>query len=308
MTSADFPFFVVGSARSGTTMLRLMLNAHPEVAVPPESRFIVELYKGSDEVEVEPLLRELARHKRFRHWELPVEAVRSELGNVERTYYSDVMRATYKAYARLQGKTRWGDKTPRYVEDIGLLSRILDDARFIHLIRDGRNVSLSYADVPFGPKTVAQVADLWSRRVASGMDEGRRLEHRYIEVRYEDLVDDAAGEIKNLCEFLDLEFDPGILDYTERARDAVLPRASTFNPNVTRRPMANMRSWEDAMPESQIEIFEAIAGPVLSELGYPRRYPSPGRLARIKAAIGRVGLPVGYLRKSTHRPVEKRQE
>jgi hypothetical protein len=296
MSRADLPFFVVGSARSGTTMLRLMLNAHPEVAVPPESRFVVDLYTGSGEVDISTLLTALARHSRFEAWELPIEAVRSELGDVARARYADVMRAAYRAYARLQGKPRWGDKTPRYVEHLDLLARIFDDARFIHLIRDGRNVALSYADVPFGPKTVAAAADLWARRVGAGMRLGRSLGGRYLEVRYEDLVEDAAGEIKSLCEFLELDFDPGMLDYTERARDAVLPRAAEYNPNVTRKPISNVRSWETVMAEDQVEVFEAVAGPVLSDLGYPRRYPSPGRAARLLASLGRAGVPVGRLR------------
>jgi hypothetical protein len=296
MSQADLPFFVVGSARSGTTMLRLMLNAHPEVAVPPESRFVVDLYTGSDEVDTSALLSRLAQHHRFEAWELPIEAVRGELGDAARAPYADVMRAAYRAYARLQGKSRWGDKTPRYVEDLGLLSSMFGDARFIHLIRDGRNVALSYADVPFGPKTIAAAADLWGRRVSAGMRVGRTLEHRYLEMRYEDLVEDAAGEIKSLCEFLELEFDPGMLDYTERARDAVLPRAATYNPNITCAPMSNVRSWETDMAEDQVEVFEAVAGPVLSDLGYPRRYPSPSRTARLMALLGRAGVPVGRLR------------
>jgi hypothetical protein len=293
--SEDFPFFVVGSARSGTTMLRLMLNAHPEVAVPPESRFIVDLYRGSDEVDVPTLLTELEQYTRFTAWELPIEAVRRELDDVSRPSFPDVMRAVYRAYARLQGKSRWGDKTPRYVENLDLLAHLFPDARFIHLIRDGRNVALSYADVPFGPKTIAAAADLWARRVKAGMAVGRRLAHRYIEMRYEDLVEDAAGEIKSLCEFLELEFDPGMLDYTERAREAVLPRAAIYNPNVTREPISNVRSWETGMSSYRIEVFEAVAGPVLSDLGYPRRYPAPGRRARLAAALGRFGLPVGRL-------------
>ena len=277
-------------------MLRLMLNAHPEVAVPPESRFVVDLYTGSDEVETLALLTRLAQHDRFAAWELPIEAVRGELGDTTRAPYADVMRAAYRAYARLQGKSRWGDKTPRYVEHLDLLSRLFGDARFIHLIRDGRNVALSYADVPFGPKTAAAAADVWARRVSAGMRVGRTLEHRYLEMLYEDLVEDAAGEIKALCEFLELDFDAGMLDYTERARDAVLPRAASYNPNITRKPMSNVRAWETSMPEDQVEVFEAVAGPVLSDLGYPRHFPSPSRAARLKASLGRAGIPVGRLR------------
>jgi hypothetical protein len=291
------PFFIVGSARSGTTMLRLMLNAHPEVAVPPESRFIVELYTGAEEVETSEFIDQLGRHRRFMTWDLPKEAVREELEDRPRVRFTDAVRAAFRAYAQVNGKVRWGDKTPRYVQHIPLLARLFPDARFIHLVRDGRNVALSYADVPFGPKTITRVARLWSDRVSSGSASGRPLgPTRYIEIHYEDLVEDAEGQAKSLCEYLDLEFDPGMLEYTERSRGAVLPRAARYNPHVAEKPIPSIRSWENGMPSSQVELFEALAGPVLSSLGYPRRFPNPGADARVRAALGRLGVPIGRIK------------
>jgi len=273
-----------------------MLNAHRSVAVPPESRFVVELWQGHNEVEVNRFLSRLDAHKRFQAWDLPVESVRSELGDADKISYATAIEAAYNSYARVHGKTRWGDKTPRYVEDIPFLAELFPTARFVHLIRDGRNVALSYAHVPFGPKNVTKAAQLWADRVRVGCKAGRALPAgRYIEVRYEDLVEDAPGEAKDLCEFLELDFDPGMLEYTERARDAVLTRAAQYNPNVTSKP-TKTRSWEEEMPADQVETFEAVAGDVLSELGYERRFPDPSAGARIKALLGRVGLPVGRLR------------
>ena len=293
------PFFIVGSARSGTTLLRLILNAHPEVAVPPESRFITELWTGKSEVELRSFLDRLASHKRFQTWDLPIEAVAQEVGDVATIGYADAIRAAFSAYAHVNGKPRWGDKTPRYVEDLDLVAGLFPDARFIHLIRDGRNVALSYAHVPFGPKTVGKAADLWSKRVMAGREAAPRLgAERYLEIWYEDLVEDAAGETKDICEFLDLEFDPGMLDYTERARGSVLPRASMYNPRVTEKPQANVRSWQDSMRPGQVEVFEAVAGSTLSLLGYERRFPEPGARARTIAKLSVLGVPVGRIRDS----------
>ncbi|MDQ3962331.1 MAG: sulfotransferase [Actinomycetota bacterium] len=292
------PFFIVGSARSGTTLLRLMLNAHANVAVPPESRFITELWTGTDVVEIGSFLRALDNHPRFQTWDLPISAVRDELEGREQVPYADAISAAYRAYTRVHGKQRWGDKTPRYVEHITFLSSLWADARFIHLIRDGRDVALSYADVPFGPKTVGRAARLWARRVKTGCDSGRALpKGRYLEVNYEDVVDDAEGEIKDICDFLDLDFDPGMLDYTERARGSVLPRASMYNPNVVK-PPSKTRSWRESMDPRRVEAFEAVAGDVLSELGYERRYDEPGVRAVIVGRLGDMGLPFGRLKGS----------
>jgi len=290
------PFFIVGSARSGTTLLRLILNAHADVAVPPESRFIVELWNGNDEVAVHDFVDRLGSHHRFDQWDLPISAVRDEIGDTTRLRYADAVGAAFRAYARVQGKSRWGDKTPRYVEHIPLLANLWPEARFIHLIRDGRDVARSYADVPFGPKTVGKAATLWATRVRKGITDGRALEQgRYIEINYEDLVDDAEGETKDICDFLELDFDPGMLDYTERARGSVLPRASMYNPNVTQKP-SRTRSWHESMPRSQVEIFEAMAGDVLAELGYERAFPEPSAKAKLIGKLGAAGLPIGLLK------------
>ena len=307
------PFFIVGSARSGTTLLRLMLNAHPEVAIPPESRFITELWRGRPRVDADELLNALEAHERFRLWDLPIDAVRAELAAAHarpagpgpwRLDYVDVITAAYVAYARANsGKSRWGDKTPRYVEHIPLIASLYPSSRFIHLLRDGRNVALSYADVPFGPKTAARAAALWAKRVSAGIEGGRPLGGaRYLELRYEDLVDDPESHVRVLCDFLLLDFDRGMLDYTERSRDSVMPTAGANNPHVTGPPRPRLRSWELAMPEEQVRSFEAVAGGLLEQLGYPRRFPRPGAAARARAALGRARLPVDRLTPSRPRP------
>lgn len=293
------PFFIVGSARSGTTLLRMVLDSHPDVGVPPESRFIVELYQGRDRVSVDTTLDRLERHPRFRLWDLPIEAVSKELPDSPELPYAEVMAGAYRAYVRREGKTRWGDKTPRYVEAIPLLARLWPQARFIHLVRDGRNVALSYADVPFGPKTVGAAARLWGERVRDGVAEGRAVgADRYLELHYEDLVEDPEEEIKNICAFLDLAFDEVMLSYEDQARARALQRARHYNPNVMRPPIKQVRSWEEKMAPGQIEMFEATAGDVLSELGYPRRYERPSLRARVGARLGALGLPIGRLRSS----------
>ena len=273
-----------------------MLNAHPKVALPPESRFVVELYDGSDEVDVADLLRRLEAHKRWSTWGLPIASVASELEGLERAPYADVMEACYRAFARTRNKSMYGDKTPRYVEHIDLLHRLWPQARFVHLVRDGREIALSYADVPFGPKTVAKAARLWDRRVGRGMTAGRTLpEDHYLELRYERLLVDTEECLRTLTRFLGIEFDPRMLEFDTLARKEVLERSRNYNPHVTEK-IARTRFWAEQMPLAQVEVFEAIAGETLSDLGYERRFPRPGIAARISAGLGLAGAPVGRLR------------
>jgi hypothetical protein len=289
------PFFIVGSARSGTTLLRMLFNAHPDIAVPPESRFIVELRPDHDPVEVESFLAGLTGHGRFAYWEISTDQIRKEIGDRSSVSYREAIEAVYRAYARAQGKSRWGDKTPRYVEHVEFLASLWPGARFVHVVRDGRDVALSYGDLPFGPKTVAKAAQLWAARVSAGRRNGRALGDRYLEIRYEDLVNDLETTTRTLCDFVEVEFDPAMLDYPERAQSAVLARAERYNPRVMEKPVRKARSWPDQMPTFQVEVFEAVVGDVLSELGYPRRYPRPGTRARLAARAGLAGVPLGRL-------------
>jgi hypothetical protein len=177
-----------------------------------------------------------------------------------------------------------------------LLAELWPDAKFIHQIRDGRNVALSYADVPFGPKDVAGAARLWKARVRAGMEDGDALAGGYMEIRYEDFIENLEGSAKLITDFLGIEFDEAMLDYTERARDDILPRAAKYNPNVSKSvEAAQKRSWQDSMPDSQVKVFEAIAGDLLEELGYERRFPNPGAGARALAALSALKVPVGRL-------------
>lgn len=290
-------FFIVGSARSGTTLMRIVLNAHSDIAVPPESRFVVELYDGADTVPVEETLQALAAHRRFQTWELPIEAVRAHLGDRSIAPFGEVMTAAYRAYAAEREKSRWGDKTPRYIERIPLLAKLFPEARFIQIVRDGRNVALSYADVPFGPKTVARAAALWANRVSTGMAAGRALgRERYLEVFYEEFVTDPEPQLKEICDFIKAPFEAEMLEYHDRSHEEVLGRAARYNPRVTQKPIAEVRSWSEQMPARQVEIFEAVAGDVLSRLGYPRRYPNPRPWARAAGELGRLPWPRGLRR------------
>jgi Sulfotransferase family len=291
-------FFIVGSARSGTTLLRIILNSHSDVAVPPESRFVVDLYRDSGPVDIQSFLTELEAHQRFQAWSLPIDRVKTCFGATKEPSYGEAIEILYRCYATAKGKSRYGDKTPRYIEHIPLLAELFPTAKFIHMVRDGRNVALSYAEVPFGPKTVARAAALWSGRVQDGLDRGRPLgPARYLEMRYEDFVAQPHEKLRSICSFLQLDFQEAMLDYAHESNEDVLSRAARFNPHVTQKPIAEVRSWREQMGPGQVEVFEAVAGETLSTLGYPRMYPKPRVAARISGLVGRWGAPIGRLPK-----------
>jgi hypothetical protein len=169
-------------------------------------------------------------------------------------------------------KTRWGDKTPGYVRHIRALADLLPEAHFVHLIRDGRDVALSWLDVPFGPKSITEAAMRWRKDVRVGRRAGRRhAAGRYMEVRYENLVSRPEKVLRRICDFVDLTYERKMIDYTSRA-EAVIQ--ATLEPEshqrLRRPPTPGLRDWRREMPEDDVRDFRAVAGDMLEKLGYDR--------------------------------------
>ena len=287
------PFFVVGSGRSGTTMLRLMLDAHPEVAVPPESHFVDGLVRRWGELapngRMDPRAVVRFAARRLEKMRIPLEEAEQRLATLAKggdpVPPAVAVDALFRIYAEGNGKTRWGDKTPGYVLDMPLLARTFREARFVHMIRDGRDVALSYLSQNFGPRNVPEAARFWDDRVRTGRRHGDRLgPQRYRELRYEDLVAEPEPVLRSLCAFLDLTFEPQMLAFHEEAKGQLTERLGRWR-GLYQPVRSGMRDWTTEMADRDVEVFEAIAGDMLSDLGYERKHPSPSTAARARAFV-----------------------
>ncbi|MDH5236917.1 MAG: sulfotransferase, partial [Acidimicrobiia bacterium] len=163
--STEHPaLFVVGCGRSGTTLLRSMLDAHPELAIPGESHFLRRMlrlrrrYEHGSQFDLERYVADLSRDVRFRRWVADPEPLIERIRAGRPLSLADAVRATFGAYARSQDKIRWGDKTPDYVTMMPAISELLPEARFVHLIRDGRAVAASLAHQSWGPSRIDTAA------------------------------------------------------------------------------------------------------------------------------------------------------
>ena len=283
---------VLGVRRSGTTLLRVMLDRNPELAVPDESYFVPQLARRHrTPVDPAAFLDDLRRLPTLVDWGLSPASVQARLRPGMTT--DDAIAAVFAAYAAERGKARWGDKTPLYMQHLDLLARLFPDALFVHLIRDGRDAALSFLSVPAGlmtegwghPQDAAGFACQWATEVASARELGARVGgQRYRELRYEALVADPEGELRAVCAFAGLEYDPAMLDYvgqTDSARKAHQQR-------LNEPPRQNVREWRTEMSESDRHAFEEVAGALLAELGYEVeiRGTARGKLAAYRLRTG----------------------
>jgi hypothetical protein len=289
------PVFVVGCGRSGTTLLRLMLDAHPELAIPGETHFLITLwdqrsrFESNGRLDAEALVRRAMSSHQFRYWETPEDAVLRRVAALPPdAAFADAIGCMYMAYADEHGKRRWGDKTPQYVRSMPLLSDIFQGSRFVHVIRDGRDVALSYLSLRWGPPNVWRAAQIWRQDVSAGRRAGAALgSGRYHEVRYERLVAEPEATLREVCSFLGLAFDAAMLEY-HRAGDERLasrPDRASHHGSSTMPVTQGLRDWRTQMPAGQVRAFESVAGPLLMELGYERRFPRISLARRASAAV-----------------------
>jgi hypothetical protein len=285
----DAPVIVLGVRRSGTTLLRVMLDRNPALAVPDESYFVPQLarrHRGT--VDVDAFVDDLRRLPTLVEWDLSPDAVGPRLRAGMTA--GEAIAAVFEAYAAERGKARWGDKTPLYMQHLPLLERLFPEARFVHLIRDGRDAALSFLSVPEGimtegwgyPGDAAAFACQWATEVRAARALGGRVgPERYLELRYEALVAGPDSELHRVCSFAELEYDDGMLGYVGRTDSARKEHQQRLNEP----PRVGVRDWSTEMPDGDVRAFEGVAGDLLAELGYPvtERGHDARRLATYRA-------------------------
>lgn len=266
------PFFIVGSPRSGTGLFRDLLRSHPHLTLPGESHFIPLFYRAygnpRSDREAQWLAAKLLRLGFVEHWQLGL----TPADFTDCRSYREILERLFGAWAHKDGKPRWGEKTPQYAFHIPTLREIFPEAQFIHIYRDGRDVALSMLQAHVGPENTYAAARLWKRSVLAAQRFGRDLpKDCFHEVQYESLLTDPMGVMRSVCEFLQEPFHeevlkPNFLDRLNR-RAVFGQRAKTWvaeNEIVSN----NFAKWKTKMSVNDRNLFQAVAGDVLAELGY----------------------------------------
>jgi hypothetical protein len=245
------------------------------------------------------LLSRLFEYRRFQRLGLPRKEVELLLDGEAPISYPRFVSGIFDLYGRSRGKPLVGDKSPGYVRQVARLHALWPEARFVHLIRDGRDIWLSVAGWKKADRSVGRFATWtedpvattalwWERNIRLGREAGASLgPSLYHEVRYEDLVENPARVCRALCAFLGLPFDEAMLRFHEgRTRsEPGLKSKRAWLP-----PVPGLRDWRAQMPADDVERFEAMSGDLLAELGYSRARPrlpaaASEHAARIRSAF-----------------------
>lgn len=270
------PFFIVGVQRSGTTMLRLMLNAHPLIAVPFEWGFLrsgeslAAFGDLRDPLAARRLIEDIAGDKFVRKSRI--------IGDVESVLdrpiegYGDLVTALLQTYAARRGKRLAGLKAANYSAEIDRIHALLPESKIVHIVRDGRDIAVSNRSISWASSHVMRNASEWRWQVMVGRKLGNVLGPRlYHEVRFEDLVTDTVRELRRICGFLDVPFEAQMLDYPTSAVAEMPEDSMTWHRNSVTAPDASRAGmWRERLSAADVALFEEVAGDALAAFGYPR--------------------------------------
>jgi hypothetical protein len=297
------PFFIVGAPRSGTTVARLALNAHPELAVPDETNFFPAIYERyARRPDAWPhavnAFLEVCAHKLQPPVDLDV--CRARLLALEVPDYAALLNLPLSHWGRAEGKPRWGEKTPTHVFYAHDIIGLFPGATVIEMVRDPRAVIASMKRFPWTGDDTALNARYWRDSVRRGgailstaLSADRRLR-----VRYEDLVAEPAAALQTICDFLGHDFDPGMTTFYRESEKYL---ENVWTENVRRPIRSDEGAWRDQLTARDVAIVEAICGEEMDALSYAR---SGATLSpRNRAALR---YKESYVRWKQHRHPEQR--
>ncbi len=228
----------------------------------------------------------MKEHREWGDFEISDEEMLARFNGASEAPAGPAVRSFYEIYAERQGKPRYGEKTPTYVQKMKLIQRAMPEARFCHVIRDGRDVALSVLDRTVRDLTAGDVAKRWQKKVTKAREDSPQIKH-YMEIRYEDLILDTEPVLRERLRVLRAPWQDELLTYHERSADRLqemaraLPgggkskelsveRRMKTHEMTTKPPSADrVQRWRKQMTEEQRVEFEEVAGDLLAELGYP---------------------------------------
>jgi hypothetical protein len=276
------PIFVVGANRSGTTLLRLILNAHSRIAIPEELVYITShvgnrgIHRWRDPGYSKDHYRYFVERVLADNAEALAPLDLRALADCIATSTTPNLRSPYQmaleAWAAHHGKKRWGEKTPSNIFYAEHILEMFPDAQFVHLIRDPRAGVASMQSVWFFPNDPVLNALNRKKYLVAGQShlEQHVPPDQRLVVRYEDLLRNPASVTKLICSFLNESFEPSMLQFYKSSERFMKDEAAqSFNKAATQ-PIspAKINEWKDQLSPRSISMIEMVCSNQMRKHGY----------------------------------------
>ena len=287
--------FIGGCPRSGTTLLGAMLGSSPDILCVPESQFKTDLLKSNTLADPGKVISKIQKSPRFKLWQLELPA---NFSGGSSKAGSEIFEGIVAQYGKLKSKTNyrsWVDHTPCNLINAPLILKEFPEARFIHIVRDGRGVAASILPLDWGPNTIKYSAAAWIGHLAYGFAVEANYPKQAKRVKYEDLVEKPAETLKELCEWLGI----GFVEAMVSGSGFELPKYTKKQHSLVGKGVNSNRAtaWQKSLSPAQIQEYEFRAGDMLKLLGYPLLFPEEAKLRKtLWNTLSREGKELFYSR------------
>lgn len=270
------PFFIIGSARSGTTLLRSILSGHPNICIPPESQVIHKLVRSYQYLNFLPwehlsrlIISQFEARKKFYLWEIDMSKFYSELVALKEKNRS-LAKAVDMFYCYYMKEKKpacrmWGDKTTLNTLHLEWINRLFPEAKFVNIIRDGRGAVSSMLKTGTYNK-IEDACQRWSKSIKLAQKFAETKENNFINVRYENLTSHPESEVKKVCAFLSVDYRPEMLEF----HNSLLADTKQRHHSNLRKPIntSSIEKWKKNSSAEQKVLVDKLLHNNLVKLGY----------------------------------------
>lgn len=287
------PFFILANPRSGSSLLRIICESHPSITVPPESCFMewwYEKYKdwsindSQSRLRVDDYCKDLISSKKFETWNFNIDFYKDVIREHQPENYSELIALVYISFGIQNKKSllAWGDKNNYYLNKTSLINKLYPNAKYIHLVRDGRDVAVSYLGLknlkseskyaPKLPNTITEIANEWNKNNKILLSFFNSIsENRILRIRYEDLIQNIKKECLRITSFLTVPFDDNMLDYYKINNLKTLEPKEMLDwkkKTLEKPDKKNIKKYKNELSNSEIDLFSSIAKESLKAFDY----------------------------------------
>lgn len=259
--------FIVGCGRSGTSLLRSMLNYHRDIFIPTESLFLVDYLKYERLLGIETVKRMILNEPQLKLWFKGKENIINKNYNNVRDIISDLHTIEMKK----TGAKFWGQKTPRFIRYAALFKNTFPDIKFIIVVRDPRAVANSFISSIAHNSSLYYSMDRWVNDNIKGLELQEKYPADTMIVKYENLVTDPKNELVSICSFLNIPFDQNMSNYYKKGNTEYSDLAKQTFKDLNKPPVKeNILKWKNSLSHRQISFIENHCKELMNYFGYSR--------------------------------------
>ncbi|WP_026934161.1 sulfotransferase family protein [Christiangramia echinicola] len=294
MTDAH-PLFILGNPRSGTSLFRIMLTSHPNICIPPECGFIQWWYSkyknwsktdSTNEIRVTSYIEDLKSSKKIETWNLDFSDLHKLIVKSMASNYAELSFCVLQQFCSQQNKNAiyLGDKNNYYIHHLDIIREIYPTAKYLAIVRDGRDVACSYKNLknlkstskykPILPTEIGEIAEEWRENNLKLLNFGEMIGTKnFTFIRFEDLLTNSEGTLQSICSFLQIDYNIEMLKYAENnINNKIEPdklvdwKKKTFLPPDS----SSIGKYKYELTRNEIETFQSVNSDLIDLLGYDK--------------------------------------